>query len=167
MKPKKYLLIIIFLYAANIYSQETDYTIKMNKSDKCDIYLQNRDSYRNVYIFEINDSSALIKENNFNKEVAIANIRTVKFTYNNGWWKGALYGAGVDVIATLIGGIATSKDNGPPYVLGYGLIGLIPSALIGGVIGYIADTDNLYTFSENENVKSKIKKLRKIIKENS
>ncbi|RPI15015.1 MAG: hypothetical protein EHM58_15175 [Ignavibacteriae bacterium] len=161
---------IVFISSGELKAQKEIEVIVEDTSKECDIYLQSRILIKNAAIFRIKDSTVYIIKKDITKELKIADIRTIKFKSGSGFWTGAAIGAGVDAAVFLtLAGIYGAKTGeaalGAAYALMFGAIGLVPSALIGGFIGAMTDEDTIYNLPKDD-VKTKIRMLRKIIKEN-
>lgn len=145
------------------YQNSAVVTPKIDTTDECDIYLDNKIAYKDVKLISITDTTIkLVKEDRV-KIINIAGIRKIVFKPSAPFGKGFLYGASVgfafgffalafhDSHGENIGGI------GPGVV--FGLICAIPTGLVGGVIGVLISSDDIYLF-DNGITPAKIKRIK-------
>lgn len=145
------------------YQNTTVIEPKIDTTDECDIYLDNKLTYKDVKLIAITDTSIkLVKEDRV-KIINIAGMRKIVFKPSSPFGKGLLYGA--------LGGFAFGffalafHDNHGESIGGvgagviFGLICAIPTGLVGGVIGVLASGDDVYLFDKGI-TPAKIKRVK-------
>ncbi len=146
------------------YNEVYVHVVKIDTTEECDIYMDNKSVLKDVKLIIDSDSTLKTVKENKTKIIGIAGIRKIVFKPSAPFWKGYLYGS---LTGFVIGftPVAFSKGGGHPDFSGvgvgviFGLVLSIPSGLIGGVIGVLAATDDVYLF-DNGIYPAKIKRIK-------
>jgi hypothetical protein len=153
-------LSVLLLQSVSPQNKETDI---YSTTDECDIFLKNRSSYKNVNMISLSDTTLEISKMGVKRFIGVNQINKIRFSSGSGFWTGALIGSGVSTLGWLIAGLAIGHGEGLPYALLYGLVSLLPSALVGGLIGLVATPeDYLYDISGG-NPNARLKRLKYIM----
>ncbi|NOS84121.1 MAG: hypothetical protein HOP31_03175 [Ignavibacteria bacterium] len=145
------------------YSREVVDAVKLDTTDKCDVYLQDKSVMRDILLVIDTDSTLKIIKENRTKVIGIAGIRKIVFKTSAPFGKGYLFGSAIGFFIGFIP-LAFIADGGHPDISGFGpgiLFGLlcsIPAGLIGGVVGVITASDDVYVF-DNGIYPAKIKRI--------
>lgn len=146
------------------YNKIFEPVVKIDTTEKCDIYMDNKSVLTDVKLIIDTDSTLKTVKDNRTKIIGIAGIRKIVFKPSAPFWKGYLYGS----LAGFVIGftpLAFSKGGGHPDISGFGaglIFGLvlsIPSGLIGGVVGVLVSSDDVYLF-DNGVYPAKIKRIK-------
>ncbi len=179
---KLFLIFTILFLTSTIVKHSQSYganTSNKTVSDKitdttydCEVITISGALYSDVNISGLSDSSVKILKKDSVTEIMIKDISSIKF-YRRGFWKGAMIGMGTAFAIGLLAGkgIYTTGDGGSNEfkvgnVLLVGIILSVPFGLIGGGIGHLFASDQLYVLS-NSSFEEKRKEVRYLIKEYS
>lgn len=136
-------------------------------SDECDLYLGNKTVLSDVELRYLNDSTVLTKKDDKPMHVDISEIRKIVFKPAAPFGKGFLIGAGIGFLAGFLPSLFIEPHpgewGGPGIGLIVGLILVLPSGVIGGVVGILTSSDDTYLFDKGI-TKAKINRLKYIIK---
>ncbi len=145
------------------YNKIIEPAVKVDTTEECDIYMDNKSELSGVMLMIDTDSTLKTIKDKKTKIINIAGIRKIVFKTSAPFGKGYLVGSAIGFAIGFIP-FAFSKGGGHPDISGFGfgvLFGLvcsIPAGLIGGVIGVIAATDDVYLF-DNGIYPAKIKRI--------
>jgi hypothetical protein len=161
----KTVLSLLFI-SANLFCQVETELIVSDTTDECTVYLSDKSEYKDIRIVYIEDTNIVLVRDGMERNCSIEKLKTIKFNGKNGFLKGALYTGGTLALATLIlTGITHDNESGKGFAFMVGSMTILPGALIGGIIGMLLQEDKYYDMT-TDNIKTKIKRLRYIIKEN-
>lgn len=145
------------------YNREVIDAIKLDTTDKCDIYLNDKSVMNEVLLVIDTDSTLKVIKENRKKILNIAGIRKIVFKASAPFGKGYLFGSAIGFFIGFIP-LAFSEGGGHPDFSGigpgilFGLLCSIPTGLIGGVVGVITAADDVYVF-DNGIYPAKIKRI--------
>ncbi len=137
--------------------------VKIDTTDECDIYMNDKSILAGVELVKDTDSTLKIIKNDRSKIINIAGIRKIVFKTPAPFGRGYLIGSGIGFLIGFFP-LALSKGGGHPDISGFGpgvifgLICSVPAGLIGGVIGVLSASDDVYLF-ENGIYPVKIKRI--------
>lgn len=146
------------------YNKISEPVVKIDTTEGCDIYMDNKSALIDVKLIIDTDSTLKTVKDKRIKIINIAEIRKIVFKPSAPFGKGYLYGS----IAGFFLGftpVAFSNREGHPGISGFGaglifgLICSIPAGLIGGVIGVLTSSDDVYLF-DNGIYPAKIKRIK-------
>lgn len=141
-------------------------TVKIDTSEYCDIYMDDRSSYLNVRVILDTDTTIRVIKDNRSKTVNIAGIRKMEFKpsapFGKGYFIGSLVGMGVVLVTalTISGGHGSISF---PGLIAFCFLSSIPAGLVGGVIGAITAKNEKYLFEKGLKA-NKSKRIEFIIK---
>lgn len=145
------------------YNTEVIDAIKLDTTDRCDIYFNDRSVMIDVMMIIDTDSTLKVIKENREKIIGIEGIRKIVFKSSAPFGKGYLFGSAIGFFIGFIP-LAFSEGGGHPDFSGigpgilFGLLCSIPAGLIGGVVGVITASDDVYIF-DNGIYPSKIKRI--------
>jgi hypothetical protein len=145
------------------YNIEVIDAIKLDTTDRCDIYFHDRSVMIDVMMVIDTDSTLKVIKGDRTKVIGIAGVRKIVFKTSAPFGKGYLFGSAIGFFIGFIP-LAFSEGGGHPDISGFGpgiLFGLlcsIPAGLIGGVVGVITASDDVYVF-DNGIYPAKIKRI--------
>lgn len=145
------------------YSRDVIDAVKIDTTDKCDIYLHDRSVMKDVLLIIDTDSTLKVIEENRTKLISIAGIRKIVFKVSAPFGKGYLFGSAIGFFIGFIP-LAFSEGGGHPDFSGvgpgilFGLLCSIPAGLVGGVVGVLTAADDVYLF-DNGIYPAKIKRI--------
>lgn len=137
--------------------------VKIDTTDECDIYMNDKSVLAGVELVKDTDTSIMFIKNKRSKVINISGIRKIVFKPSAPFGNGYLVGS----VAGFFLGFSTlafRKPSGEYHIGGigqgilFGLICSIPAGLIGGVIGVLSASDDVYLF-ENGIYSVKIKRI--------
>lgn len=145
------------------YSRDVIDAVKIDTTDKCDIYLHDRSVMKDVLLIIDTDSTLKVIKENRTKIISIAGIRKIVFKVSAPFGKGYLFGSAIGFFIGFIP-LAFSEGGGHPDFSGvgpgilFGLLCSIPAGLVGGVVGVLTAADDVYLF-DNGIYPAKIKRI--------
>ncbi len=145
------------------YSREVIDEVKLDTTDKCDVYLHDKSVMNDVLLVIDTDSTLKVIKENRTKIIGIAGIRKIVFKVSAPFGKGYLFGSAIGFFIGFIP-LAFSEGGGHPDFSGvgpgilFGLLCSIPAGLIGGIVGVITASDEVFIF-DNGIYPSKIKRI--------
>lgn len=145
------------------YSRDVIDVVKIDTTDKCDIYLHDRSVMKDVLLIIDTDSTLKVIKENRTKIISIAGIRKIVFKVSAPFGKGYLFGSAIGFFIGFIP-LAFSEGGGHPDFSGvgtgilFGLLCSIPAGLVGGVVGVLTAADDVYLF-DNGIYPAKIKRI--------
>lgn len=145
------------------YSREVVDAVKLDTTDKCDVYMNDKSVMIDVELLIDTDSTLKVIKENRTKVIGIAGIRKIVFKTSAPFGKGYLFGSAIGFFIGFIP-LAFSEGGGHPDFSGigpgilFGLLCSIPAGLIGGVVGVITASDDVYVF-DNGTYPAKIKRI--------
>jgi hypothetical protein len=156
-----------FLFRTVIYCQTEEEIILTDTTKECTVYLSDKSVLSGVKLTDIEGTTVKITKDDFVKTIDISKFKTIKFKDKDGFWKGALYTGGALAVATgVLMSITDNHEGGKGWVFIFGSMSLVPGALLGGLVGMMLEEEKIYDM-DSDNIKTKIKRLRYIMKENN
>jgi hypothetical protein len=149
------------------YNKITEPVAKIDTSAECDVYFDNKSVLKDVRLILVTDSTLKAIRDDRSKIIKISGIRKIVFKPIAPFVKGMLVGAGIGFLVGFLP-VAFSEGGGHPGYCGFGpgvfigLICAIPAGLIGGVVGVLVASDDVYLFDKGVDPK-KTKRIRYII----
>ena len=137
--------------------------VKIDTTEKCDIYMNDKSVMIDVELLIDTDSTLKVIKEDRTKVINIAGIRKIVFKTSAPFGKGYLFGSAIGFFIGFIP-FAFSEGGGHPDFSGIGpgiLVGLlcsIPAGLVGGVVGVLTASDDVYIF-DNGIYPAKIKRI--------
>lgn len=137
---------------------------KIDTTSECDIYFHNKKVLNNVQLIEESDSTVKVIRGDQSKIINIAAIRKIVFKTPAPFGKGYLIGSGIGFLIGFFP-LAFTRGGGHPDIGGFGagvifgLICSVPAGLIGGIIGVLSASDDVYLF-DNGIYPQKIKSIK-------
>ena len=170
-------IIIAFVFVGfvtgDISAQDSLSPIKLKEKSQfqkidiseCDLQQYSSPVLKNVTIIIYNDTSFIVKRNQFTKQILLKDVKMITFKRGGGFWTGALIGCGVTTALFTIIGLLSDLDNnnsewGPGYRIGF-IIGAATGVVVGLITGAIveaASEDKIYNF-DTPNMSAKQKRL--------
>lgn len=171
------IVIIVFAFfsfvTCDISAQDSLSPLKLKEKSQfqkidiseCDIQQYSSPVLRNMIITNYNDTSFIVKRNQFTKQILLKDVKIITFNRGGGFWTGALIGWGVTTALFTLIGLLSDLDNNnsewsPGYSIGF-IIGAaigIPVGLITGAIVEAAREDKVYNF-DTPNMSARQKRL--------
>ncbi|MEO8512854.1 MAG: hypothetical protein ABI543_04800 [Ignavibacteria bacterium] len=136
---------------------------KIDTTEECNIYLDNKSELTGVKLIKDTDSTLKTVKNGRSKIISIAGIRKIVFKVSAPFGKGFFIGAAIGFVVGFVP-FAFTKPEGHPSIGGFslglimGFLCSIPGGLIGGVVGVLSASDDVYLF-DNGITPVKIKRL--------
>ncbi len=146
-----------------VYGRDVVEAVKIDTTDKCDIFMNDKSVMTDVRIMIHTDSTLKVIKENRTKILNIAGVRKIVFKTSAPFGKGYLFGSAIGFFIGFIP-LAFIADGGHPDISGFGpgiLFGLlcsIPAGLVGGVVGVLTAADDVYLF-DNGIYPAKIKRI--------
>lgn len=132
---------------------------KIDTTDKCDLYLNNKTMMSGVLLVKDTDSTIKVIKDNRTKIQNISGIRKIAFKttapFGKGYLIGSLVGAGVSFVTILLLSLGSAEVY--QYIV-YSALGSIPFGVIGGLLGEIFARDDIYLF-DSGNYPAKLKRI--------
>ncbi|HMQ99626.1 MAG TPA: hypothetical protein PKE39_11435 [Ignavibacteria bacterium] len=141
-------------------------TVRIDTTEYCDIYMDDKSSYLNVRVILDTDTTIRVVKDNRSKTVNIAGIRKMEFKPSAPFGKGYFIGSLVGIGIGLVTGLSISGGHGSigfPGLIAFCFLASIPAGLVGGVIGAITAKNEMYLFEKGLKA-NKIKRIEFIIK---
>ena len=135
-------------------------------TNECDVYLNKGSLLKDVRLLSCSDSNISIIKDKKQREVPVSLVRKITFI-EPGFLKGFIIGAGIGFASGLLLGLTWPENSemGNPNFgesMMLGMIFSIPTGLIGGIIGAITKTDQVYLLSTGYS-SMKVKRINYII----
>lgn len=147
-------------------SREIIPEVKIDTSDECDLYLDDRIVLYDVELLYLSDSTFEAFGGGMKKILLVSAVRKVVFKPVAPFGKGFLIGAGTGFLAGFLPFAFIEPHGetwgGPGVGLIFGLILAIPGGLIGGVVGVLTSSEDTYLFEKGFTA-AKSKRLKYII----
>ena len=149
-------------------SDEINSVIEIDTSDECDLYLDDRTVMNDVELVYLNDSTLQTIKQGIPKSVKVSGVRKIVFKPIAPFARGYIIGAGIGFAAAFFS-LAFVEPHGeqwggPGVGLVFGFLLSVPSGLLGGVIGVLSSSEDIYLF-ESGITAAKSKRLKYIIEE--
>lgn len=132
---------------------------KIDTTDKCDLYLNDKTMMSGVMLVKDTDSTIKVIKENRTKIQNISGIRKIAFKttapFGKGYLIGSLVGAGISFVTILLLSLGSAEVY--QYIV-YSALGSIPFGVIGGLLGEIFARDDIYLF-ESGNYPAKLKRI--------
>lgn len=147
-------------------STEIAAPVRTDTSEECDLFLDDRTIINDAELIYLNDSTLKVIEPGRRQEIEISKVRKIVFKPTAPFGKGFLIGAGIGFAAGFFSFAFVEPHGeqwgGPGVGLIFGLLLSVPTGLIGGVVGVITSSEDIYLFDRGLTV-SKSKRLKYII----
>lgn len=136
---------------------------KIDTTAECILYFNNKKVYNNVQLIVDTDTTLRVVKGDQSKIVNIAGIRKIVFKSPAPFGRGYLYGSSIGFAFGFFT-LAFNRSGGEniggvgPGIL-FGLLCSIPAGLVGGIVGSLSASDDVYLF-DNGIYPQKIKRIK-------
>jgi hypothetical protein len=139
---------------------------EIDTSDECDLYLDDRTVMNDVELVYLNDSTLQSIKQGIPKPVKISGVRKIVFKPIAPFGRGYIIGSAIGFAAGFFS-LAFARGHGeqwggPGVGLVFGFLLSVPAGLLGGVVGVISSSEDIYLFESGTNT-AKSKRLKYIV----